>query len=469
MVWHGTLGLTAGPTEVPPLMPAITAADIRAAALDDGGADDGDEWEDEVEVSSRPLTLLSGPPSPLSDPPTSRPPSPLSSLRSSSPLSELLASRPPTPDDFSDVPLLVDSRRLHQRRGAAGKRKRERITMAQAAQFGPAPKSAHSQVYREQAPHTATFNARDLPSSSARLSRRKIRQLKALLDRKYDYIEWNGRCGAHFTCPDTSLTVDPHPKLILDAEGRIVAILLGRLEGTDWDEVIAEMEHLMEHVRWRGLKRGVFKAKYRKHRRGSYFLVGGGVSMGGGQKRPGMLVHSKEYRKLLHHIATNKSIRRIAGFQSSGVARYLPKLYRYLCTTMKGIYDNQPDLKQLFPNSVFPAATWNLGPDVVTAEHCDMHNPPHSVCPITSAGNYDHKKGGHIYMKQIKTVIEFPSARRDALLYDPTAKSLLATEGGAEKKALFDGEPGARAAWAVELFSKMDELEGDRRAVFGEN
>ncbi|KAJ7936223.1 hypothetical protein B0H13DRAFT_1571678, partial [Mycena leptocephala] len=55
------------------------------------------------------------------------------------------------------------------------------------------------------------------------------------------------------------------------------------------------------------------------------------------------------------------------------------------------------------------AVTFNLGPDTVTVEHRDSHNLAHGVCPITSAGNYNHKTGGHIYIRQLKVVIEFPS------------------------------------------------------------
>ncbi|KAJ6578475.1 hypothetical protein B0H19DRAFT_930781, partial [Mycena capillaripes] len=288
---------------------------------------------------------------------------------------------------------------------------------------------------------------------------------------------------------------------ILDAEGRIIVVLLGRPEGGDWDEVIAEMERLLEGLRQRGLERGVLKAKDFKHRRGLYYTMGGGVTKGPGQKKPGNLAHSKAYRQLLDLLLLSRAIRRIAGFQSSGLARYVPKLYRFFCDTLRGIFENQPELEQQFHNSVFPAATWNLGPSVVTEEHSDELNAAFNFCGVTSAGNYKHKRGGHLYLKQVKVVAEFPSgstmlimsaamdhgntpiqkgeARYSMTQYASgalfrwaaygyqTAKSLLATPGGAEKKQAIDGEPGSRAAWALGLLSKIDELEEDRQAVFG--
>ncbi|KAJ6610494.1 hypothetical protein B0H10DRAFT_2060181 [Mycena sp. CBHHK59/15] len=197
-------------------------------------------------------------------------------------------------------------------------------------------------------------------SKRQRLSRYQIRHLKDLLANDHDLVEWDGH----------------DPKLILDADGRIVAMLLGRPEGENWDAVIAELECLLEGVRLRGLQRGVFKAKHRQHWRGSYFSLGDGVTKGPGQKKPGNLAHSKEYRQLLQLLMLNHSIRRIAGFQSS------------------------------FSNSIFAAATWNLGPDVVTAEHEDGLNAPHGMCGVTSTGDYNHKLGSHIYLKQLKLVIE---------------------------------------------------------------
>ncbi|KAJ6598618.1 hypothetical protein B0H10DRAFT_2085668 [Mycena sp. CBHHK59/15] len=227
-------------------------------------------------------------------------------------------------------------------------------------------------------------------SKRRRLSRYQIRRLKDLLANDHDLVEWDGH----------------DPKLILDADGRIVAVLLGRPEGENWDAVIAELERLLEGVRLRGLQRGVFKAKHRQHWRGSYFSLADGVTKGPGQKKPGNLAHSKEYRQLLQLLTLNHSIRRIAGFQSSGLARHLPKLYKYYCDALGGLFEKRPELQQLFSNSILAAATWNLGPDVVTAEHEDGLNAPHGMCGVTSTSDYNHTLSGHIYLKQLKLVIE---------------------------------------------------------------
>jgi hypothetical protein len=183
------------------------------------------------------------------------------------------------------------------------------------------------------------------------------------------------------------------------------------------------------------------------------------------------------------------------------LARYLPKLYQHYKAIMQSIVEHQPELVQLFPNSIFPTAMFNLGPDVVTPEHLDMLNYAYGMCAVTSGGKFDHKRGGHIYIDHIKVVCEFPPGASILLLsgtcphgntpiarhetrYSMTqytagalfqwaaygqqsVKSLLAQKGGAAKKAEVDGEAGSRAEWALGLLSKADELDADRTEVFG--
>ncbi|KAJ7739351.1 hypothetical protein B0H16DRAFT_1664578 [Mycena metata] len=289
------------------------------------------------------------------------------------------------------------------------------------------------------------------------------------------------------------------PKLIVDAEGRIVAILLGTPDDPEWPSVIREAARAMDRARRIACKRGGWRVG-RVHRRGRYLPLFDGVSLGGGQKRPGNLRNTKLFSYLVKELLKNKAIRRIAGFQSSGVALYAPKLYRYYCRILRALFEHHPELIHIFDNSVFPAVTFNCG-DAVTFQHCDFLNLVHGLCPVTSAGYFDHKRGGHIYLKQMRVVIEFPSGATAAIpsgcvdhgntpiqphetrfsitqfaaggLFRwveygfQTAKSLLAQAGGQAKRDTFDGVPGSRWRWALDLFSKVDELAADRSHVFG--
>ena len=49
-----------------------------------------------------------------------------------------------------------------------------------------------------------------------------------------------------------------------------------------------------------------------------------------------------------------------------------------------------------------------MGPAVVTFPHKDLKNLSWALCAITSLGKYDHKKGGHLVLWELKLVVEFP-------------------------------------------------------------
>ncbi|KAJ7105440.1 hypothetical protein C8R43DRAFT_906657 [Mycena crocata] len=321
------------------------------------------------------------------------------------------------------------------------------------------------------------------------------------------HIKWDGRyilSNRNWCFVLKVVSLSSSPKLILDLHGRIIAILLGRPEDPDWDDVVRKAGQAMDRARRVGKTSGAFSsAKDSSHRRGKYAQLTTGVSFGGGQQvaSPGNLVNAPERLKLINYLLRNKNIRRLAGFQSSGLARYAPKLWRFMVDNLQLLFDRHPGLEHNFSNSIFPAATFNLGPTVVTAEHEDLNNVVHGLCGITNGGDFDHIKGGQIYLKQLKLVIDFPSG---ASMLIPSvfithgntpiqphetrfsftqyaagglmrwvkygfrsSKSVLATLGGSELLASFDGVPGSRWQWVMGLFSKPAELEADRLAAFG--
>ncbi|KAJ7257697.1 hypothetical protein C8J57DRAFT_1074184 [Mycena rebaudengoi] len=290
--------------------------------------------------------------------------------------------------------------------------------------------------------------------------------------------------------------------LIVDADGYIVGILLGRPEDEDWDDVIAEVTALMESVRDDGIKWGVFKESDFYQRRGNGSLsLNFGTSLGSGQQKPGMLAHSPPARRLIRRIRRNKSAQRVFGFQSKGLATFAPKVFRYLVETLGPLYERDPTLEKKFRNSVFPAATVNCGPRTATFNHRDFLNLVNSFCGVTCGGDFDATKGAHFYMKQFQLVVEFPSGSSLLIPSAPidhgntplqpgekrysmtqyaaaalfrwaaygyqSAKSLLSRPGGDKLRDAYDGVPGARWEWALSLYSKYDELEADHLKVFG--
>jgi hypothetical protein len=183
------------------------------------------------------------------------------------------------------------------------------------------------------------------------------------------------------------------------------------------------------------------------------------------------------------------------------MAFYAPKLFRFYEDKLEQLYDHHPTLRRNIPGSIFPASTFNLGPSTVCVEHVDSANVSHGLCPITSAGSYNPKIGGHIVLKQPKLIIEFPPGSTillpsSTLVHSNTpihagetrfsmtqycagglirwvnygfrtAKSLLEEKGGKERIEAINGSGDSRWRESLNLFSTVDGLQGDRKAVFG--
>ncbi|KAJ7130022.1 hypothetical protein C8R43DRAFT_1133993 [Mycena crocata] len=470
------------------LREALAAADLREAYLDAAAdlgeaAGEDDEWEDVDLLSEPPSPLSSAPSSPLSSAPSSRAPSPSIAQPRPSPSCNTSPSLPASYSSTLHIPASSSSmipppgRAEAQRKnkGASARRRvRNAERKARSTPYDRGPDLRYPQEYREQPSHSVEFDAEDLPKSGggAWIGKRSKGSQRfytpaELEEEGYEYVEWNGR----------------DPKLILDCEGRIIAVLLGTPDDPEWTD----------NARVSGSPRDTGGGNISPLRRGSVLVGAKGL------QHPGNLRNNRRIRRLLRRLLRNRSIRRIMGFQSSGFAMYAPKLYRYYCWVLKALFQHQPELIHLFTNSIFPAATFNCGPDAFSFDHCDFNNAPNGFCGVTSGGHFNHKRGGHMYLKQIRLVIEFPSGAsmlipsgcmnhgntpiadnetrhsitqyaagglfRWAAYGFQTAKALLATKVGTEAKERFDGVPGARWSWAMGLFSKVDELEGDRVAA----
>jgi hypothetical protein len=90
-------------------------------------------------------------------------------------------------------------------------------------------------------------------------------------------------------------------------------------------------------------------------------------------------------------------------------AFYFPKIFAFYADTLRRLFNRHTYLEHNFKNSIFPACTFNMGPASVALQHTDDANLATGGCPIHSGGNYDHKRGGHIILFDLKIAIEFPS------------------------------------------------------------
>jgi hypothetical protein len=69
-----------------------------------------------------------------------------------------------------------------------------------------------------------------------------------------------------------------------------------------------------------------------------------------------------------------------------------------------------PALRQPYDKSiwVYPSRSFNLGPQTTSSPHKDVTNLALSWCSIMAIGNFDPKLGGHLVLKELGLVVEFP-------------------------------------------------------------
>ena len=87
---------------------------------------------------------------------------------------------------------------------------------------------------------------------------------------------------------------------------------------------------------------------------------------------------------------------------------YSPILSTFCKATLTRLEADNKALQRPFPNSAFGSLSFNFGPDVCTQPHKDFKNLSWGWCAVTSFGDYDHTKGGHLILWDLKIAVEFP-------------------------------------------------------------
>jgi|SRR5271169_1218655 len=110
---------------------------------------------------------------------------------------------------------------------------------------------------------------------------------------------------------------------ILDSEGRIVAILAGCPNDKCWPELNRQAAKALEEARVRCNMRD------KKHRRGIFPSLRGGVLLGGGQTMPMNAKNGDQAGEIVTDLNGRESFRRISGFTNSKSATpfFLPSSF----------------------------------------------------------------------------------------------------------------------------------------------
>ncbi|KAJ7024511.1 hypothetical protein C8F04DRAFT_1270209 [Mycena alexandri] len=474
---------------------AEAAADARAEVFEDANSDDGgSEWED-VDNSRPPTPDLVSTYNDESGTPDC-PVLPISSQPPFLPLHTDDAAETTTPEFAaqSSQPSSTGGRAARQTAYNKRRRQAKRQQLA-ASPFTRISRAKSRPTHRMLPPKKSTFNATEFQTSagghwlgarhaestkkksaepSTKTKAQRLRELYELLAEGFEYLPWDGI----------------HPLLILDCYGRIIVAFGGMPEDPEWLSVLRHVAEAMKQAREEGIRTGAFTAEDANHRRGDNFVpLTGGVSFGGGQKHPGNLVLPRLKHSIFSKLIANK-------YASSGrSARNCLQITSKICALSS---TTTPNLQHNFTNSILPAVTFNLGPQSVTFEHGDELNRALGWCLLTSAGEFNPKKSAHLYLKQLKLVVEFPPAasvclpsaviehgntplaphetRYSITQYAAgglfrwvkygfqTAKQLVAKRGGRALKAQLDGARGQRHEAGLNLLSKFSDLASDHAA-----
>ncbi|KAJ7084525.1 hypothetical protein B0H15DRAFT_751412, partial [Mycena belliarum] len=169
---------------------------------------------------------------------------------------------------------------------------------------------------------------------------KKARSVHELLGLGFQLIEWDGF----------------QARPIVDAHGRIVAVLAGQPRGADYAAAALSAFDVLEEER----KAANFRAAMATHRRGGYVALHVGLSYGKGQRVPSWLDNGA-YNPLLERLLANPSINRLATFASAAFGIWAPTLYDYYRKYDQALRKRFPLLPRTFPKSVFSSATFNFG------------------------------------------------------------------------------------------------------------
>ncbi|KAG6852701.1 hypothetical protein C0991_009717 [Blastosporella zonata] len=231
------------------------------------------------------------------------------------------------------------------------------------------------------------------------------------------------------------------PTPIHDSKGRIFALCGGQPAApgsADWDADLAHAAELLEEAR-RNLR---LPPGSRDHRRGSFTAVPSGITHGNGTTRPCNAHHSPHNAQVINHLSQTL------------FAAWFPGQYEYYNACLGALFAQDTQLRRNYSNSVFPAATYNVGPSTVCCLHIDDANLPFGICAITALGNYDPKLGGHIVLWDCGLIIEFPPGSTILIPSAVVAHMNVAVRPGETRYSFTQYAAGGLFRWVEHGFQK---------------
>ncbi|KAJ8469846.1 hypothetical protein ONZ45_g16754 [Pleurotus djamor] len=166
------------------------------------------------------------------------------------------------------------------------------------------------------------------------------KSLEDLVKEGFTLINWDGKEGL----------------CVLDQCDRIVLCGASPRDET-WSDVTNGCAERIESAR----QECSFTQKQQNHCRGAFPALATGIAYGLGLKRPSNVFDRTSQNDIaMRKILDDHNIKRVAGFQSSLLDTYLPKVSLYYRQTLDGLEATQSELKRNFKNTPFGSITVNF-------------------------------------------------------------------------------------------------------------
>ncbi|KAG6915514.1 hypothetical protein DXG01_011110 [Tephrocybe rancida] len=298
---------------------------------------------------------------------------------------------------------------------------------AKAEEFGHHPRRADVvDAHVKGTPCISTdMSVKDFPVASGGLSTLPARpgeigwlfkSLQEALGAGYHLIKWDGKTCMPF----------------VTADGHVFAVCVGQPD----DPTYAKACQRAYHLKAEEGRLAHFTDSEMHHKRSDFPAVNVGVTMGIGATYPTNL-RTGNHSEMFDRFLSDKDIVRIANFTDGRSVQSLgPECPQRVSRPPLPSFKKLLDLRRIFSRSIYPAAAFNVGPNVFTVAHRDGRNVPGRWCGIQALGRFDPTKGGHIVFPDLELVVEFPAG---ALILIPSATlthaNIPAQEG--DSRALF--------------------------------
>lgn len=94
----------------------------------------------------------------------------------------------------------------------------------------------------------------------------------------------------------------------------------------------------------------------------------------------------------------------------AGFALYGPKVHGYYKCTTQALRDKYPSLADDFPESIWHSRSYNGDKNKRASAymHRDSANLAYGWCAIQALGDFDHTQGGHLALRELGIVTQFP-------------------------------------------------------------